>query len=54
MFIPFPLPCTGAKVVNKEPKADSLGRRRLAGRGKTTVSLLPPDKEAPVLKKTGN
>jgi hypothetical protein len=51
MLIPFPLPCTGAKVVNKEPNADSLGQRRLAGRGKTAVSLLPPDKEAPVLEK---
>lgn len=51
MLIPFPLPCTGAKEVNKEPKADSLGQRRLAGRGKTAVSLLPPDKEAPVLEK---
>lgn len=51
MLNPFPLPCTGAKVVNKEPNADSLGQRRLAGRGKTAVSLLPPDKEAPVLEK---
>jgi hypothetical protein len=51
MLIPFPLLCTGAKEVNKEPKADSLGQRRLAGRGKTAVSLLPPDKEAPALEK---
>jgi hypothetical protein len=51
MLNPFPLPCTGAKVVNKEPNADSLGQRRLTGRGKTAFSLLPPDKEAPVLEK---
>jgi hypothetical protein len=51
MLNPFTLPCTGAKVVNKEPNEDSLGQRRLAGRGKTAVPLLPPDKEAPVLEK---
>jgi hypothetical protein len=51
MLNPFPLPCTGAKVVNKELNADSLGERRLAETGKTAVSLLPPDKEAPVLEK---